>query len=99
MPWSHRRRGRQRRHPVRDRRRQPGLPDRINVIGLGRRGFSEGSISTLRNLYRDLFRGPGIFSERLAAARSSYADSDEAAQLFAFLENAGRNGVCQAAQR
>ena len=71
----------------------------INVIGLGRRGFSEDSITTLRSLYRDLFRGPGVFNDRLAAARASFAGSEEAAQVFAFLEDAGRNGVCQAAQR
>ena len=71
----------------------------INVIGLGRRGFSEDSITTLRSLYRDLFRGPGVFNDRLVAARASFAGSEEAAQVFAFLEDAGRNGVCQAAQR
>jgi len=71
----------------------------VNVIGLGRRGFSEESVSTLRSLYRDLFRRRGIFSEKLAAAQTSYAGSDEAAQVFAFLKDAGRNGICQAAQK
>lgn len=71
----------------------------INVIGLGRRGFSEDSITTLRSLYRDLFLGPGVFNERQAAAQASFAGSAEAEQVFAFLEDAGRNGVCQAAQR
>ena len=71
----------------------------INVIGLGRRGFSEESITTLRSLYRALFRGDGVFSERLKSARAAFAGNDEAAQIFEFLESAGRNGVCQAAQR
>jgi len=71
----------------------------INVIGLGRRGFSEDSITTLGSLSRDLVRGTGAFNDRLAAAPASFAGSEEAAQVFAFLENAGRNGVCQAAQR
>ena len=71
----------------------------INVIGLGRRGFTEESIAVLRRLYRDLFRGGGVFNDRLEAARQAYADSGEAARIFAFLEGAGRNGVCQAAQR
>ena len=71
----------------------------INVIGLGRRGFSEDSIAALRGLYRTLFRGEGVFSDRLAAARDAFAGNDEAAQVFEFLDAAGRNGVCQAAQR
>ena len=71
----------------------------INVIGMGRRGFSEDSILCLRGLYRDLFRAGGIFKDRLAAVRLSYDNSAEAAQIFAFLENAGRNGICQAASR
>jgi len=71
----------------------------INVIGLGRRGFSEDSIATLRSLYRSLFRGKGVFSEKLAVARDEFAGSEEAAKLFAFLDGVGRNGVCQAAPR
>ena len=71
----------------------------INVIGLGRRGFSEESITTLRSLYRALFSGDGVFSERLESARAAFAGNDKAAQIFEFLESAGRNGVCQAAQR
>ena len=71
----------------------------INVIGLGRRGFSEDSITTLRNLYRALFRGNGVFSDRLAAVRAEFAHSEDAAAIFAFLDEAGRNGVCQATPR
>ena len=71
----------------------------INVIGMARRGFSEDSIARLRGLYRDLFRGTGLFSDRLEAARTSYDDNAEAARIFAFLEDAGRNGICQAASR
>jgi len=71
----------------------------INVIGMGRRGFSEESIASLRGLYKELFRGAGVFRDRLDAARQSYGNSAEAAQIFAFLEYAGRNGVCQATPR
>ena len=71
----------------------------INVIGLGRRGFSEDSIATLRSLYRSLFRGKGVFSDRLASARQEFAGSAQAKEVFAFLDGVGRNGVCQAASR
>ncbi|MGC6453841.1 MAG: acyl-ACP--UDP-N-acetylglucosamine O-acyltransferase [Candidatus Puniceispirillaceae bacterium] len=68
----------------------------INVIGLSRRGFADDRISGLRSLYRDLFRGKGIFRDRLAAARAAYGGNAEAAEIFAFIDAAGRNGVCQA---
>jgi len=71
----------------------------INVIGLDRRGFSEESITTLRSLYRSLFKGDGVFSDKLESARVVFAGNDEASQIFAFLEAAGRNGFCQATQR
>ena len=69
----------------------------INVIGLSRRGFGEENVAALRKLYRELFRGPGVFRERLAAARAAYKGNEEASQIFDFIDAAGRNGVCQAA--
>jgi len=70
----------------------------INVIGLSRRGFDEDSIAALRALYRELFRGEGVFRDRLAAARAAHGGNPEAAEIFAFIDAAGRNGVCQAAR-
>ena len=66
--------------------------------GIGRIAAQE-NISRLRSLYRELFRGGGVFKDRLDAARLSYDNSAEAAQIFAFLDEAGRNGICQAAAR
>jgi len=71
----------------------------INVIGMSRRGFGDESILRLRSLYREVFRGDGLFKDRLDMARRSYDGSAEASQIFAFLDEAGRNGVCQAASR
>lgn len=69
----------------------------INVIGLSRRGFGENDIASLRSLYRDLFRAKGVFREKVAAARTAFDGNAEAAKVFAFIDAAGRNGVCQAA--
>ena len=41
----------------------------INVIGLERRGFAADRIAATRALYRTLFRGQGVFADRLAKAR------------------------------
>lgn len=70
----------------------------INVIGLSRRGFDEETVASLRSLYRDLFRGGGVFRDRLDAARAAYEGNAAASQVFDFIEVAGRNGVCQAAR-
>lgn len=71
----------------------------INVIGLGRRGFAEETISTLRALYRDLFRGQGVYKDRLEAARNAYSGDEQARQVFEFLDQGSRNGICQAPRR
>ena len=71
----------------------------INVIGLGRRGFSDDSISTLRALYRDLFRGGGVYKDRFEAAQQSYSENSEAQHVFKFLNEASKNGICQAPRR
>ena len=69
----------------------------INVIGLSRRGFGEETVASLRRLYREVFRGTGVFRDRLAAARAAYEGNEEASRIFDFIDAAGRNGVCQAA--
>jgi len=70
----------------------------INVIGLSRRGFDDEAVAALRTLYRQLFRGNGVFRDRLSAARIAYEGNVQAAEIFAFIDAAGRNGVCQAAR-
>ena len=71
----------------------------INVIGLGRRGFSEESITRLRALYKDLFRGTGVYKDRLKAAQANYLGHAEAQTVFDFLNETSKNGICQAPRR
>jgi len=71
----------------------------INVIGLGRRGFPQDKIDLLRQLFRDLFKGEGLFSERLLRVRDTYAMSAEARVLLDFIDAAGKNGICHAAKK
>ena len=68
----------------------------INVIGLERRGFAAERIAATRALYKTLFRGQGVFADRLAEARVDYGKDDMAEAVFAFIDGAGRNGICQA---
>ena len=66
----------------------------INVIGLERRGFSPEIIVGLRDLFRNLIRGDGLFATRLAAVQERFAGTAEYDVVFEFIKTAGRNGVC-----
>ncbi|MDC0476177.1 acyl-ACP--UDP-N-acetylglucosamine O-acyltransferase [Alphaproteobacteria bacterium] len=70
-----------------------------NVIGLERRGFSPEIIAGLRDLYRDLIRGKGLFATRLAAVKDRFSGTAEYDAVFDFINTAGRNGVCQTYKR
>ena len=71
----------------------------INVIGLERRGFSPEIIVGLRDLFRNLIRGDGLFATRLAAVQERFAGTAEYDAVFEFIKTAGRNGVCQTYKR
>jgi len=71
----------------------------INVIGLERRGFSPEIIAGLRDLFRNLIRGNGLFATRLAAVKERFSGTAEYDAVFEFIKTAGRNGVCQTYKR
>jgi UDP-N-acetylglucosamine acyltransferase len=67
----------------------------VNVIGLERRGFSLKTVTALRDCFRILVRGNGLFSNRLDEVRRKFTGRDEFDMLFDFIDNAGRNCICQ----
>ena len=71
----------------------------INVIGLERRGFPTEIIAGLRDLFRNLIRGNGLFATRLAAVQERFSGTAEYDAVFEFIKTAGRNGVCQTYKR
>ena len=71
----------------------------INVIGLERRGFSSETVTALRNFFRMLVRGNGLFASRLDEVRGKFTGKAEFDMLFDFIDNAGRNGICQSYKR
>jgi UDP-N-acetylglucosamine acyltransferase len=71
----------------------------INVIGLSRRGFAPATVNALRDLFRQLIRGHGLFTSRLQDVKAHFAGQPEFDLLFDFIDSAGRNGVCQSFKR
>ena len=71
----------------------------VNVIGLDRRGFAPATVTALRDLFRQLIRGNGLFASRLQDVKAHFAGQPEFDLLFDFIDNAGRNGVCQSFKR
>lgn len=66
----------------------------LNLVGLQRRGLDRSRINTLRKAYRDLFHGPGRFSDRLASVASDFAGSIEVQHILKFINDAERRPIC-----
>ena len=69
----------------------------LNVIGLRRRGFERAHIQTLRAAFRFLFRGPGVFAERVECARQKVGAETLVAEVLAFIDSAGPRGLIRTA--
>ncbi len=73
----------------------------LNLIGLKRRGFHAGQIQALRGAFRTMFRGAGVFADRLAEARACYGGEPLVDEVLAFIDarrarGAGRRGLIRA---
>jgi len=66
----------------------------LNVIGMRRRKFTRERIALVRRFYRQLFHGPGVFAERLAAVRPMADDDPAIAEILAFLAADSRRTLC-----
>ncbi len=62
----------------------------INVVGLRRRGFAKPEILRLREAYRDLFLGGGMFRDRLARVGEKCADDRLVGGVLAFIRSGTR---------
>lgn len=71
----------------------------LNVIGMKRRGFTRDDMRAVRACYEALFYGPGVFAERFAAAKATYADHPAAGRLIAFIAAEEKRPVMMAAPK
>jgi len=65
----------------------------LNIIGLKRRGLSGADLRAVNNAYKFLFMGPGVFAERVAQARETYAEVAQVQQMLAFIATPSRHGI------
>lgn len=63
---------------------------KINDVGLLRRGYSEQDVKALKKIFMKLFRGEGVFNERLAQLKADYKDFEPGQVLFKFIETSER---------
>ena len=56
-------------------------------------------MTALRDFFRVLVRGNGLFAGRLDEVRVKFGGRAEFDMLFDFIDTAGRNGICQSYKR
>jgi UDP-N-acetylglucosamine acyltransferase len=64
----------------------------LNVVGLARRGFAKSDIRKLRDAYRYLFLGEGVFRDRLEQLGQTSVDSPLVSDVIAFIR-AGKRAL------
>jgi UDP-N-acetylglucosamine acyltransferase len=69
----------------------------LNVVGLKRRGYDRAQIHAVRAAFRLMFRGDGVFSERLEEARATFGHEVLVAELLAFIDTPSRRGLIRSA--
>jgi UDP-N-acetylglucosamine acyltransferase len=69
----------------------------LNIIGLRRRGYDRAQIQALRAAFQVLFRGPGVFADRLAQLLAGCVAGSLVAEMLAFAERPGRRGLIRSA--
>jgi UDP-N-acetylglucosamine acyltransferase len=71
----------------------------INVVGLRRRGASRADLHRLRQAYRALFRGEGVFSERVDKVAAAFADDPLVQKVIAFMRAGGKRPLMHPAEK
>ncbi len=69
----------------------------LNLVRLKRLGMERAQIHRLRAAFRLLFRGEGVFAERLAAARAEFGGDTLVAEVLDFAEAPSRRGLIRVA--
>lgn len=65
----------------------------LNIVGLRRRGLSKAQLHEIRAAHKFIFAGPGVFAERVVAARAEYGGNEYVAEMLDFIASPGRHGI------
>jgi UDP-N-acetylglucosamine acyltransferase len=65
----------------------------LNIIGLRRRGVEKAQLHLVLAAYKFIFEGPGLFAERLVAAREKFGSDAYVAEMLDFMANPSRHGL------
>lgn len=65
-----------------------GRIDKLNLVGLKRRGYSRGTIRTLLKAYTILFEGEALFRDRLDRVRTEMGTDPDVALILDFIDAA-----------
>ena len=66
----------------------------LNLVGMKRRKFTTARLSKVRGFYHQLFHGPGLFTDRLAAVRVMAGDDPAIAEILAFIDAGRQRELC-----
>ena len=76
---------------------QVAVLERLNIVGMKRRKFTNQRLATVRAFYKKLFHGPGIFAERLDAAQPMASEDPAIAEILAFIGDGKHRALCMPA--
>ena len=68
----------------------------LNVVGLKRRGFEKGAILGLRRAFQVLFKGTGVFAQRLEETRARFGEDPLVAEVLRFIDAPSHRGLIRA---
>ena len=66
----------------------------LNIVGMKRRNFTSERLAVVEAFYQELFRGPGLFAERLHGVRHLAAADPAIAEILAFLDAERHRPLC-----
>lgn len=70
----------------------------LNLVGLDRRGFERSEINQLRQAFKQLFSGEGVFSDRLGQIEQDYTASQLVMDIVGFIRAESSRAICQPKQ-
>ena len=76
----------------------PAALEGLNVVGLKRSGIGHDRLHALRAAYRYIFRGPGLFKDRVGEAAERWPSSPEVSEVLAFIRAASKRPICMPAR-